>query len=49
MDADLLREDEIFINAGRLDVSFAFNPADLQRVEQPVVFESAVASQTSGA
>jgi len=46
MDADLLREDEIFINAGRLDVSFAFNPADLARVEQPVVFERAATTNT---
>jgi Ala-tRNA(Pro) deacylase len=41
MESDLLNEDEIFINAGRLDVSFAFNPRDLQRIENPILFEIA--------
>jgi Ala-tRNA(Pro) deacylase len=38
MDADLLKEDEIFLNAGRLDISFVISPADLQRLEQPTVY-----------
>lgn len=38
MDVDLLREDEIYLNAGRLDVSFVISPADLQRLEQPTLY-----------
>jgi Ala-tRNA(Pro) deacylase len=38
MDGDLLKEDEIYLNAGRLDVSFVINPADLQRLEQPTLY-----------
>ena len=38
MDGDLLKEDEIFLNAGRLDVSFVIKPEDLQRLEQPTVY-----------
>lgn len=39
MEKQLLEQTEIFINAGRLDVSFAFHPMHLQRVEEPLVFE----------
>jgi Ala-tRNA(Pro) deacylase len=39
MEADLLHEDEIFLNAGRLDVSFVIDPRDLERLETPIVFE----------
>jgi Ala-tRNA(Pro) deacylase len=38
MDGDLLKEDEIFLNAGRLDVSFVIKPDDLQRLEKPLLF-----------
>lgn len=38
MDRDLLLEDEIFLNAGRLDVSFVIKPDDLARLEQPTLF-----------
>jgi Ala-tRNA(Pro) deacylase len=39
MEADLLNEDEIYLNAGRVDISFVVNPHDLQRVEEPIVFQ----------
>jgi Ala-tRNA(Pro) deacylase len=39
MESDFLNETEIFINAGRLDISFAFNPHDLARVESPIFFQ----------
>jgi|GEM_PF-6755581 len=38
MDSDLLKEDEIFLNAGRLNVSLVINPYDLQRLENPTMF-----------
>jgi len=41
MEADLLKEQEIFLNAGRVDVSFVIDPADLRRVENPIIFEIA--------
>jgi Ala-tRNA(Pro) deacylase len=39
MEAGLLAESEIYLNAGRLDISFVINPLDLQRVESPIVFQ----------
>lgn len=39
MEGQLLAQDEIFMNAGRLNVSFAFAPGELQRVEAPIIFE----------
>jgi Ala-tRNA(Pro) deacylase len=38
MEADLLQEEEIFLNAGRLDVSFVVNPGDIARLEKPLLF-----------
>lgn len=38
MDRDFLQEDEIFLNAGRVDVSFVIAPADLVRLEAPTLF-----------
>jgi Ala-tRNA(Pro) deacylase len=38
MDADFLLEDEIFLNAGRVDVSFVIDPRELERVEKPTFF-----------
>lgn len=35
MDEDLLTEEEIYLNAGRLDVSLVVSPLDIQRVEAP--------------
>lgn len=37
MDKDLLNEQEIFMNAGRVDVSFVINPKDLQKAEEPIL------------
>ncbi|MBC7871320.1 MAG: hypothetical protein H7Y09_10825 [Chitinophagaceae bacterium] len=39
MEADLLHEDEIYLNAGRVDVSFVTDPRALQRVEEPIIFQ----------
>jgi prolyl-tRNA editing enzyme YbaK/EbsC (Cys-tRNA(Pro) deacylase) len=41
MESELLNEQEIYLNAGRVDVSFVIKPRELQRVENPVVFEIA--------
>ena len=41
LEADLLNEQEIYLNAGRVDVSFVIDPRELQRVENPIVFEIA--------
>lgn len=38
MDSDFLQEDEIFLNAGRVDVSFVIDPRELERVEKPTFF-----------
>jgi Ala-tRNA(Pro) deacylase len=40
MAEELLREDEIFLNAGRLDVSFVISPQTLVRLENPVLFRA---------
>ena len=37
MDKDFLNEREVFLNAGRVDVSFVVNPHDIQRVEDPIM------------
>lgn len=34
MDKDFLNEQEVYLNAGKVDVSFVVSPIDLQRVEQ---------------
>lgn len=39
LEAHFLTEQEIYLNAGRVDVSFVINPADLQRVETPIIFK----------
>ena len=41
MESELLNEQEIYLNAGRVDVSFVIDPRELQRVENPIVFEIA--------
>jgi hypothetical protein len=38
MDADFFKEDEIFLNAGRVDVSFVVQAEDLRRLENPTLF-----------
>jgi Ala-tRNA(Pro) deacylase len=38
MDADFFKEDEIFLNAGRVDVSFVIQAEDLHRLENPTLF-----------
>ncbi len=38
MDSDFLHEDELFLNAGRLNVSFVIDPRELERIEQPMFF-----------
>ena len=37
MDKDLLAEERIFINAGRLDYSVVVNPKDVDKLEGPVL------------
>lgn len=37
MDKDFLNEQEVYLNAGKVDVSFVVSPIDLQRVEQPTM------------
>lgn len=37
MDKDFLNEQETYLNAGKVDVSFVVSPTDLQRVEQPIL------------
>ena len=37
MDKDFLKEQETFMNAGKVDVSFVVNPLDLQRLEIPIL------------
>jgi len=37
MDKDFLKEQEAFMNAGKLDVSFVINPLDLQKLENPTL------------
>lgn len=37
MDKDFLNEQEVYLNAGKVDVSFVVSPVDLQRVEQPTM------------
>ncbi len=36
MDKDFLNEKEIFMNAGKVDISFVVNPLDIQKLESPV-------------
>lgn len=38
MDSDFLEENEIFLNAGRVDVSFVIDPHELERIEKPTFF-----------
>ena len=38
MDSDLLAEEKVYFNAGRLDYSMAIDPKDIQRVENPILF-----------
>ncbi len=38
MDRDFLHEDEIYLNAGRVDVSFVIAPGDLVALETPTLF-----------
>lgn len=37
MDKDFLIEKEIFMNAGKVDVSFVVNPLDIQKIESPLI------------
>lgn len=37
MDKDFLNEKEVFMNAGRVDISFVVNPHDLQKLENPTL------------
>lgn len=37
MDKDFLNEKEVFMNAGRVDVSFVISPHDLQKLENPIL------------
>ena len=39
LDIDFTREQEIFMNAGRVDVSFVVHPDDLLRLEEPLIFQ----------
>ncbi|MFN8373827.1 MAG: YbaK/EbsC family protein [Anaerolineae bacterium] len=39
LDIDFTREQEIFMNAGRVDVSFVLHPDDLLRLEEPLIFQ----------
>jgi Ala-tRNA(Pro) deacylase len=38
MDKDLLQEERIYINAGRLDYSIVLDPKDLAKLENPILF-----------
>lgn len=37
MDKDFLIEQETFMNAGKVDISFVVNPLDLQKLENPIL------------
>ncbi len=37
MDKDFLKEKEIYMNAGKVDVSFVVNPLEIQKLESPVM------------
>ena len=37
MDKDFLREQETFMNAGKVDTSFVVNPLALQKLENPIL------------
>lgn len=37
LDKDFLNEKEIFMNAGKVDVSFVVNPLDIQKLESPIL------------
>lgn len=37
MDKDFLNEKEIYMNAGKVDVSFIINPLEIQKSESPVM------------
>lgn len=37
MDKDFLKEIEMYMNAGKVDVSFVVNPLDIQKLESPVL------------
>ncbi len=37
MDKDFLNEEEVFMNAGRVDMSFVVNPKDLEKLENPTI------------
>jgi Ala-tRNA(Pro) deacylase len=39
--SDFMQEQEIFMNAGRVDISFVIHPDDLLKLENPTVFEMA--------
>jgi Ala-tRNA(Pro) deacylase len=39
--SDFMQEQEIFMNAGRVDISFVIHPDDLLKLEAPIVFEIA--------
>ena len=38
MDRDLLAEERVYFNAGRLDYSVAIDPKEIQRLEEPILF-----------
>ncbi|WP_089936176.1 YbaK/EbsC family protein [Candidatus Entotheonella palauensis] len=38
MDRDLLAQDKVYFNAGRLDYSMAVDPKEIQRLEAPILF-----------
>ncbi len=35
MDKDFLKEKEMYMNAGKVDISFVVNPLDIQKLESP--------------
>jgi Ala-tRNA(Pro) deacylase len=39
--SDFMQEQEVFMNAGRVDVSFVIHPDDLIKLENPIVFDMA--------
>lgn len=37
MDKDFLNETEVYLNAGKVDISFVINSTDLQKAENPIM------------
>jgi Ala-tRNA(Pro) deacylase len=40
METELLQEEEIFLNAGRMALSFVVDPKDVARLEHPLLFST---------